>query len=284
MSDLCWLNGKVVPLGDARISVEDRGFQFADGVYEVIRLYGGKPFAMDLHLHRLKNSCEGLQLPMPMPAEELARQMSSLVKQTGIGEGLIYLQVTRGSAPRSHVFPAKSSPTVLFYTRSLTAVEPPDRSVGLSLKSVPDERWRRCWVKAIGLTANVLARNAAAEAGADEAVFVDNGIVSECSSSNVFFVVEGKLVTHPVGPHVLPGVTRAVVIECANKLDIEVRESPPRIVEAKNAQEIFITSTTRQIEWVGKWDGQPVGGGRCGPVTMRLHAALEEYIRRDLGK
>jgi D-alanine transaminase len=179
--------------------------------------------------------------------------------------------------------PGTIEPTLLFYARPLPPIVAPDKSGGYTLWSVGDERWRKCWIKAICLTASALARNEAEEHGADEAVFVDeNTIVAEGASSNLFAVIDDVLVTHPVGPRVLPGVTRAVVLDCARQLGIRFDERPLHIDEAKSASEIFITSTTRQIVPVFKWDDQPVGGGRCGPVTMRLHEALEEAIRRDL--
>jgi D-alanine transaminase len=279
MTDLIWINGEIMPLADARISPEDRGYQFADGVYEVIRLYAGRPFTLDEHLARLERSAGGIQLVIPVPREQLKSEIAKLIAQSGVGEGMIYLQLTRGVAPRNHVFAANAGTTLLFYARPLPVLPSVDANPRVKLLTVEDERWRRCWVKAIALLPNILAKNHAVAAGADEAVFVENGLISECSASNFFAVIGGKLVTHPVGPKVLPGITRAVLFDCARDLGIAVEERPLRIDEAKAADELFITSTTREISPVGTWDDQPVGRGDA--VTKRLHAALKERVSRE---
>ena len=279
MNDLVWLNGEILPLADARIGVEDRGFQFADGVYEVIRLYGGRPFTLDEHLRRLKRSAEDVQLPVPLELSALAAEVRKLVARTGVGEGMIYLQLTRGVCPRNHLFPESCKPTLLFYARPLPPLPEPGRAEGAKLWGVPDERWKKCWIKSIALLPNVLAKNAAVAKGADEAVFVgEDGTGTECSASNLFAVVGGKVVTHPVGPKVLPGITRDVLLELAPGLGIRVEERPMSEAEAQGAEELFITSTTREVSWVGRWNDRPVGGGWCGPVTMKLHQALRQRI------
>jgi D-alanine transaminase len=278
MQELIWINGKVMPLADARIGVEDRGFQFADGVYETLRIYNGKPFALDRHLDRLELSCSGIDLQLPMDVDDLAGEMLDLTKRSEIADGFLYLQVTRGDARRNHLFPDAAKPTLLFYVRAIPSVQPIGSGDGYSLLSVPDERWNRCWIKSISLLANVLARNAAAAAGADEAAFVQEGWLSECSSSNLFVVIGGTLVTVPVGPRVLPGITRAILLESATALGIPAEERPLGYAEAIAADEIFIASTIREIGWVAKWDDRPVAGGRCGPITMRLHHALREEV------
>ena len=146
-----------------------------------------------------------------------------------------------------------------------------------ALLSVPDERWQKCWIKSLALLENVLAKNAAAAVGADEAIFIDNGNVTEGSSSNLFMVSGGRLITHPLGPKVLAGITRDVLLECATALGIPVEERPMKLEDAKQADEVFITSSTRELVWVLKWDDAPIGKGACGPVTRALH---EEYRRR----
>jgi D-alanine transaminase len=280
MTDLIWLNGETIPMADARLGVEDRGFQFADGVYEVIRLYGGKPFTLAEHLDRLRKSAAGIQLAMPLTPEALAAEIRKFIPRTGTGDGMIYLQLTRGVCPRNHLFPETCKPTLLFYARALPPVPAAGTAEGAKLWSVVDERWKRCWVKSIALLPNVLAKNAAVAAGADEAAFVEDGVVTECSASNLFAVVGGRVVTHPVGPKVLPGITRAVLLDIASELGIGVDERPLREDEARRADEVFITSTTREISWVSTWNGQPVGTARgCGPVTRRLHEALQRRVR-----
>lgn len=272
-----WINGAVTPLKDAKISVEDRGFQFADGVYEVIRIYRGMPFTLDHHLRRLEKSCEGIRLRDAFDRAALTVEISRFVERSGLTDGMVYLQVTRGAAPRNHIFPARVQPTILFYARALPPVAPPGHGEGVKLHSVPDERWKRCWIKAIALLPNVLAKNEAVELGADEAVFVENGIVSECSASNLFAVIGGTIFTHPVGPKVLPGITRLLLTEIAAEIGIDLIERPLLETEAVAAGELFITSTTRELNWVQSWDRKPVGN-KCGPVTRRLHEAYAERV------
>ncbi|HEX8915470.1 MAG TPA: D-amino acid aminotransferase [Humisphaera sp.] len=280
-SEIVWFNGEIVPLADARVGVEDRGYQFADGVYEVVRLYNGRPFTFKEHLDRLERSAEGIRLKLPMSRADLERGILSLIAKAGVREGMIYLQASRGVAPRNHVFPATPTGTVLCYARPLPPVPNPGEGEGAKLLPVADERWKRCWIKAIALLPNVLAKNEAVDQGYDEAAFVENGVVSECSASNLFAVVNGKLVTHPVGSKVLPGITRAVLLKCAAEVGVEVDERPIREDEAPRAQELFITSTTREISWVSRWGEKYIGQGRCGPVTVRLHRALQAKVREE---
>jgi D-alanine transaminase len=282
MAELIWFNGETIPLSEARPDVEDRGSQFADGVYEVIRLYDGRPFTLAEHLERLRKSATGIQIPMPLSPEALAGEIRKFIPKSGVGEGMIYLQLTRGVCPRNHLFPEGGcKPTLYFYARPLPKLPGPGEGEGAKLWSIADERWKRCWIKSIALLANVLAKNEAVAKGADEAAFVEDGIVSECSASNLYAVIGGRVVTHPVGPKVLPGITRAVLLEVAAELGIPLDERPLREHEAKAADEVFITSTTREISWVSKWDAKPVGGGRCGPVTRRLHEGLLARVRRE---
>jgi D-alanine transaminase len=279
MSELIWINGEVMPLADARIGVEDRGFQFADGVYEVIRIYNGKPFTLNEHLNRLKKSAIGIRLTPPIKMPELEEEIRKFIAGTPVKDGMVYLQMTRGSAPRNHAFP-ECKPTLLFYIRPLDPVVDVTASEGVKLLCVEDERWKRCWIKSIALLPNVLAKNKALAAGADEAVFIDDGVVTECSSSNVLFVRGGRLITHPVGAKVLGGITREVLIEIASELGIAVEQSGLPEEEARLSDEIFITSTTREISWVARWDDRKVGG-KCGPVTAKLHHALREMVMRQ---
>jgi D-alanine transaminase len=280
MSEVIWLNGEVMPLADARINVEDRGFQFADGVYEVIRIYNGKPFTLAEHLARLKNSADGIQLSLPMDPATLASEILKFLPRAGILEGMIYLQLTRGVAPRNHIFPA-AGPTMLFYVRPLPPIPEPGTGEGVKLLAVPDERWKRCWIKSIALLPNVLAKNQAIAAGADEAVFIENGIVTECAASTIFAIIGRKIVTHPVGSKVLPGVTRSQLLELAPTVGLEVDERPFREEEGRRADELFITSTTREISWVARWNDRYIGQARCGPWTKKLHVALREKVKRE---
>jgi D-alanine transaminase len=279
-----WLNGQVIPMAEARIGVEDRGFQFADGVYEVVRIYDGRCFALREHLQRLQNSADAIQLAIGWPVDELSRQIARFVAADALRDGMVYAQVTRGCSPRNHVFP-DCAPTVLFYTRPLPPVPPPGSGKGEKLMTLPDERWKKCWIKSTALLPNVMAKNQAVRAGADEAAFVEEGdegqVVTECSTTNLFAVVRGTLITHPAGARVLPGITRAFVIDVAKKLKIPVEERPPLLTEVEAADEVFITGTTREIVWVSHWNDRrawPV----CGPVALRLHHALRDAIAADV--
>ena len=244
-------------------------------MYEVARVYAGRPFALTEHLDRLDNSARGLALAVPLDRPKLEQQINSLIAQSELRDGMIYLQLTRGTTRRVHAIPAGVPPTLLFHTRQLPPVPTPGSAEGVKLLSVPDDRWHRCWIKSIALLPNILAKSAAIAGGADEAVFVENGVVTEGSSCNLFAVIQGKLVTAPVGSRVLPGITRAIVIAVAGELGIEVDERAVREDEAMRADELFITSTTRELSWVARWNDRYIGQGRCGPVTLKLHKAFQ---------
>lgn len=275
-----WINGQVMPLAEARISVEDRGFQFADGVYEVIRLYDGRPFTLTEHLARLKRSADAVEIELPLTEAELAEHITRFIAAYS-GDGMIYLQLTRGNSPRNHPIPEESIPTLLFYTRPLPVQPAPGAAPGVKLLEVPDERWKRCWIKTIALLPNVLAKTKAVRQGYDEAVFVDDGIVTECSASNVCAIIKGRLVTHPVGPRVLPGVTRTVLFDCAKAIGIDVDERPPTVAEMLAADELFITSTTRELSWVAQWN-EHIVASKCGATTLALHRQFQARVRQEL--
>lgn len=278
MTEWIWLNGNVQPLTEATISVEDRGFQFADGVYEVVRIYSGQPFTLDEHLQRLEKSASAIRIALPIARHALASEIVSLVNRSHLNDAMVYIQLTRGVAARSHVWEAGIAPTLLFYVRSLPPLADPGEGDGVKLISLNDERWERCWIKSIALLPNILAKQAAADAGADEAVFVKDGIVTECAATNLFIVKAGVLITHPVGTKVLPGVTRQRLFEIARRLDIPIQERGPTLAEMMDADEVIITSTTRELSWVQSCDGKPLRPGRCGPVTRRLHEAFRKSV------
>ena len=284
MPEMIWINGETIPMADARIGVEDRGYQFADGVYEVIRLYNGKTFTLAEHLERLNKSAQAIRIPLPLSVDALGSEIRKLINASGVREGMVYLQLTRGINPRNHVIPEQCKPTLLFYARPVQPAPAPGEGEGAKLLSVPDERWKRCWIKSIALLPNVLAKSQAIAEGYDEAVFIDHGSVTECSASNIFAVIGDKLVTHPVGSKVLPGITRALLLEIAGQLKIDVDERPFREEEALRASELFITSTTREISWVARWNDRYIGQGRCGNVTLALHRALQERVRQETAK
>ena len=272
-----YLNGEYMPLEQGRVSVEDRGFQFADGVYEVIRAYGGKPFRLKEHLRRLERSLEGIRIPLPEPLpkiEEVIGRVSS-----GIPDAQIYLQITRGAAPRAHAFPKGIRPTFVAYAREFRR-NPPEQT--FTLKTVLDDRWGRCNLKVVGLLANILGRQKAVEAGCDEGLFVrEDGTVTEGTSSNAFFVSKGTLLTHPANNRILSGITRDVVMEVARALRVPLEERPLPLTEAQGADEVFMSGTGAEITPVVAIDGRAVGNGKAGPVTLRLRTALQDLIRRE---
>jgi D-alanine transaminase len=280
MIEWCWLNGQVMPLADAKISVEDRGFQFADGVYESVRIYGGKPFSLEAHLDRLEHSCNGIRLALTMQKSSLREEILKLVARSGVMDGLVYLQVTRGAAARNHLFPQQPRPTILFYVRALPPISEMEMNRPHTLMSVRDERWQKCWIKSLALLENVLARNAAAAAGADDAIFVDDGCVMEGTSCNLFLVSDGTLVTAPVGKKVLPGITRDILLECAKEISVPVRERAMKLEEAKQCAEVFITSSIREVVPVTKWDDAAIGGS--GAITHKLHEAFRRRVAVSL--
>jgi len=283
MVEWCWLNGQVMPLSEAKVSVEDRGFLFADGVYEALRVYNGTPFLLQQHLDRLERSLSGIEMPLPVEKSLLASEILKLVKRSGWSDALIYLQITRGPGERNHVFPKHPKPTTLFYVRQLALLPAIDQSKPYALHSVADERWNKCWIKSIALLANTLARNAADKAGADEAVFVENSIVREGASTNLFAVIGGRLVTHPLGPKILRGVTRDLLLSILRDLGVAVVERPMTLDEAQHADEVFLSSSVREVMWVSRWDGLQTGERSCGPVTRRLHEEYRKRVRAATG-
>jgi D-alanine transaminase len=271
-----YLNGEYLPLDQGRVSVEDRGFQFGDGVYEVIRVYKAKPFRLDKHLARLEQSVKGIEIPMPEQPQKIGEICLQLLE--GITEGQIYLQVTRGTAPRVHAFPQDVRPTFVAYARAVTP-HAPDRSY--TLKTVVDDRWGRCHLKVICLLPNILGKQRAVEAKCDEGLFVRDGVVTEGTSSNAFFVRDGALLTHPSDNHILNGVTREAVLEIARQQGIRVRFQPVPIGEAMSAQEAFVTGTLTEIMPAVSIDGKPVGAGKPGPVTTKLRNAFREMTSKE---
>jgi len=285
---VAYVNGQYVDLEKAMVPVEDRGYQFADGVYEVSRFIGWRPVRLSEHLKRLEESCELLGIRGAPAAANWRRIIALLLEQSGIPdddtfETILYQQVSRGVAPRSHLFPPPTTPpTCVAYFRIKPAYTAEQRRNGVALITQPDERWNRCNIKSVCLLPSVLAKHAAHEAGGFEALLVRDGIVTEGSSTNAHCVIGGKIVTHPDGPRILSGVTRTLTFDAAAQAGIEVVQRPVSIAEFMAADEAFLTSTTMNVMPVTKIDHKPVGSGRVGPVTQRLADAVEELMRREL--
>lgn len=272
-----YLNGEYLPLEQGRVSVEDRGFQFGDGVYEVIAAYGGRFFRLPQHLERLERSLKAVEIPLPEPLEKIGDVCRRLAE--GPGNVTVYLQVTRGAAPRNHVFPGKVRPTFLAYARPFSPA-PPDRT--WKLLSLPDDRWGRCDIKTICLLSNVLARQKAARAGCDEGLYVrEDGTVTEGNATSAFMVRGGSILTHPATNRILHGITRQAAIETAREIGTPVEERTYTLSEAVAADEFFMTGTTTEVTPVASIDGRPVASGKPGPVTLRLQEAFRALVRRE---
>lgn len=284
MSDIVYLNGRYLPRDQAAISPDDRGFIFADGVYEVVRYYGGRPFAMDAHLRRLQYSLGELRIVHPdVSFEAISRE---LVERNRRPECYVYWQVTRGVAIRNHAFPDPPvPPTVYAFVKPqppLDLAGPPKPMAAITHR---ETRWACCAIKSIALLPNVLAREAAADAGADEAIFVREGsdLVTEGTARSVFAVIEGQLRTHPLDGSILGSITRAVCIELAGELGLAVREEAFTRDRMLAADELFAAGTTTEVRPVTEVDGQPIADGECGPVTRQLGDALRRRIVRECG-
>ena len=274
-----YLNGAFLPPAEARVSAFDRGFVFGDGVYEVIPVFGGRLFRLPHHLARLDNSLREIRMTNPLPAGEWQRVFERLVEIQGGGEQSIYLQVTRGVAPRDHAFPPNLTPTVFAYATPLKY--PPAEQVerGIAAITAPDIRWLRCDIKAIALLPNAMLRSQALDAGAAEAILLRDGFMTEGAASNIFVVHGGRLVTPPKGPLILPGVTRDLVLELARAHGVAYAEEAVSEAALRTADEIWMTSSTKEILAVTRLDGKPVGNGKPGPMHARLLTLYKEYKR-----
>jgi len=271
-----------MPLREAMIPVEDRGFQFGDSVYEVICAFRGEPFLLGEHLRRLRRSLHEIRLDPGARLDRIEPTIRRLVAESRYREALVYVQITRGRAPRGHAFPAHSRPAIVITVRRKKPIPWKDRSRGVRLMSEPDIRWSRCDIKSTQLLANVLMKQKALEAGAFEVLFFrPGGWITEGASTNFFSVHDGILFTHPTTSRLLPGVTRALVIELAKETGMIVQERAVRIAHTGQWNEAFITSTTSDVVPVVRIDDSVVGTGRPGPVARELYKAI---VRRALGR
>lgn len=274
---IVYLNGEFLPVEQACVSVTDRGFIFGDGVYEVIPVYGGRLFRLEQHLDRLACSLAAIRLDNPLATEEWRQCLQELVARNGDGDQSLYLQITRGAAPRDHAFPKDVSPTVYAATSPLKPMAAEVAEQGVAAITLDDIRWQRCDIKAITLLANILMRQRAVEQGAAEALLVRDGLVNEGAASNLFMVKDGVLVTPPKGPLLLPGITRDLVLELAAAEGIAHREAAITPADLQAAEEVWLTSSTREILPVTHLDQRPVGNGRPGPLWRRMMRSYQDY-------
>jgi D-alanine transaminase len=277
---MIYLNGEFMPIEDARIPVLDRGFIFGDGVYEVIPVYSRHAFRLEEHLRRLQASLDAIRLPNPHTAVEWARLLRRLIELNPPEDQSLYMHVTRGVAKRDHAFPKGVPPTVFLMSNPLVTPPQPQVDDGVCAITAADNRWLRCDIKAIALLPNVLLRQQAVDAGCVETVLIRDGSVTEGAASNIFVLRNGVLLAPPKNHLMLPGITYDVILElaAADGIRHEVREVAEQ--ELRDATEIWLTSSTREVLAITQLDGQAVGGGRPGPLFKRMYALYQDYKNR----
>jgi len=278
MPEVIYLNGRLVSPSEAVISVNDRGFLFGDAVYEVIRSYQGRLWALARHLRRLAHSLDAIDLHT-VNLDEVQAAIEETYRASQLPDALIYLQITRGVAPRAHPYPRDLRPTVLITVRDIAPILAAIDFNGVAAVTAPDLRWRRCDVKSTNLLPNVLAKTHAHDRGADEAILVDaDGYVTEGTSSSVFWVEQGRVFTTPAGPEILPGITRDFIIEIARDERIPLFAERVSLARFRRAHEIFLTSTGHDVCPIIALDGAPVGSGRAGPMTRGLQKGFAARV------
>jgi len=277
--ELVYLNGTFLPPERAMVSAFDRGFVFGDGVYEVIPVFGRRLFRLPHHLARLRRSLAEVRLPDPLSTEQWESILSRLIAGIKSDDQSVYLQITRGPAPRDHAFPADVHPTVFAYAQPTKPVAAEVLAQGIAAVTVADIRWMRCDIKAIALLANAMLRQQAADRGAVEALLIRDGMITEGAASNIFVVRNGALYTAPNGPFILPGITRDLVLELAKANGIPAHEQSLPESALFDADEVWITSSMREILPVTRLNDRVVGNGKPGPWHARMYALYQNYKR-----
>lgn len=281
LREICWLDGRLVPLAEARIDPRDRGWLYGDALYEVVKVRSGAPLLVDEHFERLRHGLSRVEIPEPPGLE---RALGRVLAASGLEDGSLYIQVSRGAGPRSNLPPPDLPPTGLVMPQAHAHPGEERREVGHRVVSHPEVRWAHLDLKTTSLLGGVLGKLAARRDGANEVVFVRrDGEIAEGGSANFFVVRDGRLVTHPLDGRILPGVTRRVVLDLAAEAGLEVVERPPRIGERGEWREAFLTGTLATVRGVTVFDDEPVADGRVGPVTRRLVDAYEAFERSAAG-
>jgi len=273
------LNGRFVPLGDAKVSVLDRGFIYGDGVYEVIPVYRRKPFRMAQHLARLQYSLDGVRMRNPHSNEAWQGLVEALIARQPFDDQAVYLQVTRGVAKRDHAFPAGVEPTVFMMSNPLAVPGAEQVERGVAVVTAEDNRWHRCDLKTTSLLGNVLMRQLAADADAVETIMFRDGMLTEASASNVLIVRAGKVIAPPKDHLILPGITYDAALEFTRAAGVTLEVRPVTRAEALSADEMWLSSSTKEVLPVTTVDGRAFAGGRPGPVFRRVHEAFQEAKR-----
>ncbi len=277
-----YLNGQFLPLAEAKVSVLDRGFVFGDGIYELIPVYSGKPFRLDAHLRRLQFSLDGIRLANPHSVAEWRERILQLIARQDFSDQSVYIQVTRGTPVegqplRDHAFPHDVSPTVFMFAQALVTATPAQKTAGVCAVSAVDNRWLRCNIKAISLLANLLLRQQAVDVGCAETVMLRDGLLTEGAASNIFVVKDGVLRAPPPSSLMLTGITYDVVLELAAAHDIPHEVRAITEAEVRDADELWMTSSTKEIMSIVALDGVPVGAGVPGPLAMRMDALYQTF-------
>jgi D-alanine transaminase len=271
MSRIVFLNGSFLPMDEAKVPFMDRGFLFGDGVYEGIGVLEGRLIDNEAHLERLERSLAEVRIPNPYTRAEWTAFEEEIVRRNGMIEGFIYFQVTRGVAERDFFFPEQAKPTVAMFTQAKSIADAPAARTGIAVVTVPDQRWARRDIKSINLLAQVLAKQAAKEAGAQEAWMVEDGFVTEGGSSSAFIVTKkGSIIVRPLSQSILPGITRKSLLRLSEEVGIALEERRFTVEEAYDAAEAFLTSASNFVLPVVSIDGRPVADGKPGPITKRL--------------
>ena len=281
MDPIAYVNGSFVPLSEAKVSILDRGFLFADGIYEVAAVLDGRLVDNASHLARLQRSAGEIALPLPETLERIQEIQKELVARNQLDSGLVYLEVTRGAdAGRDFPFPKGVAPTLVMFTSAKDIINAPNARTGIGVISVPDIRWTRRDIKSVALLAQVLAKQAAAEAGCGEAWLIEDGVVTEGGSSSAFILTQDDvIVTRNNSNAILPGCTRKAVVALAEERQLRVEERPFTVEEALAAKEAFITSASLFVQGVVTIDGKTVGNGKPGPMTDRLREIYIDFAR-----
>ncbi|MBI5119706.1 MAG: D-amino-acid transaminase [Rhodospirillales bacterium] len=285
MSRYAYVNGQYLPLSVAGVHVEDRGYQFADGVYEVVAVANGHAIDEEAHLARLDYSLKEMSLAWPVSKAALKHILKRMVALNRLTNGLLYLQITRGVSRRDHGFPKPGVPPALVVTaKNMKPVSPELLEKGVAVVTMPDLRWKRCDIKSVSLLPNILAKQAAKDMGAYEAWLLDDkGYVTEGSSTNAWIVTDkGEIVTRPLGAPILAGVTRRAILALAKEAGLKPVERPFKPAEALKAKEAFLTSATSWALPITRIDGKPVGDGKPGPMTLRLRALYAQAVEKGL--
>jgi D-alanine transaminase len=282
MADVLWFNGRFTTTDERVIGVEDRGFLFGDAVYEVFKFLRRKPILLSDHYRRMARGLKEIEIRLPWTEEEFAGVVGELLDRTAFDDGIVYVQISRGEAPRAHFWPDDNPPTAVAYSRAFRFPDAQKKEHGIKIITTADRRWHFCHVKSVNLLANAIAKKQAQRAQAEEAIFLDDGFVREGASSNFFAVRNGGIVTHPLDERILPGVVRDRVISLALAAKIRVDERPLREAELFDLDEAFITSTTQGVMPVSEIDGRVIGNSRRGDVTTELQRRFDEVEAREI--